>query len=121
MINISELITDPDFNQNFNVIRTTGTYVTGRFTTTTTTIAFTGVIDPLNTKDMLQLPEGDTIKGAINVYTLAALNTTQATTAGAGTLPDEVVWMGENYKVLNVKNYADYGYYKATAVRKKGD
>lgn len=123
MINISELIQDPDFQQNFNVQRTIGDWVTGRFITTPTLIPFSGVIEPLNTRDMQQVPEGDTITGAINVYTNAPIYTTKLLLeSGAdGMLADEMIWQGERYKILTVQNYSDWGYYKATAVRKLGD
>lgn len=123
MIDVCELIDDPDFCQDFTVIRSTGSWVNGDFVVTTpSTLTMTGVIEPMNTRDMQQLPEGDRITGALNVYTTEPLYTTRLnqSTGNSGGLSDEVVWGGENYKIIQVQNFSDYGYFKAAAVRKLG-
>lgn len=122
MINISEIIVDPDFAQGFTVERKAGTWVDSVFTTTAQILPFYGVIIPLNTKDMKQLPEGDTIQGAIEVYTLQPISTTQLANEAWNpeTLSDEIIWQQENYKIIQVRNFTDFGYFKAVAVRKFG-
>lgn len=115
MINVSELINDPDFAQTFTVTRTTGAWVEGNFTQAIpTTLNIIGIIQPMNTNDMVQLPEGDAIKGAINIYSLTPINTTSQTPSAVS---DQVTWKGEQYKIIQTQNYSDWGYYKASAVR----
>jgi len=123
MINVSELITDPDFAQSFSVIRSAGNWADGDFVATTETLSMTGSIQPMNSKEMEQWPEGDRLKGLCKVYTLEQLHTTSvdSTTYGAdGMLSDELSWQGQRWKILQSNDYSDFGYYKAIAVRKQG-
>ena len=119
MINVSELINDPDFAQRFTVHRKAGVWVAGRFETTDQIIKLSGVIRPLNTKELALLPEGDTIKGGITIYSLEPLFVTHSD-GSYGKVSDEVEWRGELYKIIQTQNYLDWGYHKATADRKLG-
>lgn len=120
-INVSELIQDPDFAQEFTVERKRGSWVQGRFEFTTQTLKRYGVIIP-DAKVIVQTPEGDTIKGAINVYSLEQINTTvlAKNSSERDQVSDEVIWRGESYKVMSVDPYVDFGYYHALAIRKRG-
>jgi len=120
MINIAEMITDPDFCQSFVLTRSSGTFVNGRFTPSLETIALTGILRPANTKDIQMLPVGDVIRGELVVYSLQPIYTTRADHGNGAGLSDEVTWQGENYKIIQVQNYSDFGYYKALATRKLG-
>ncbi len=119
MIDVSELITDPDFAQTFTVTRSTGEWDEGDFITTVETFSVTGVIQPMNSKEMEQWPEGDRLKGLCKVYTLEQLYTTQVV-ATEGMLSDEVSWHGVKWKILQSNDWMDNGYFKAVAVRKTG-
>lgn len=60
MINLGELIHDPDFCDTFTIIRNTGsTWSKGVQTSTTSTIEFEGIVSPASSKDIEMLPEGD--------------------------------------------------------------
>lgn len=122
-IQISELISDPDFAQAFTVTRTAGQWVSGVFTNDQPVyIPFIGVIEPMKTQDMLMFPEGDNIRGLVNVYTIEPIYTTRLdeSTGTSGAFSDEITWQGEQYKIIQVQNYSDFGYYKAIAARKLG-
>lgn len=121
MIDVSELIEDPDFAQSFTVTRRTGHWVDGNFVTTPKTIKMTGVIQPMNTRDVQMLPQGDTVKGAVNIWTTQPLHVTRLDkNEESGAVSDEVTWQGEAYKILEIQNFSDGGYYQAAAVRKLG-
>lgn len=123
MLDVSELIQDDDFQQTFVVTRTTGTWVNGRFTNDTpTALILQGIIDPVSSREMVQLPEGDSITGAINIYTLVPLYTTtlNQSTGNTGNISDEVTWRNQSWKIIQTFDYIDYGYFKATATRKLG-
>lgn len=121
MINISEIIDDPDFAQAFTLVRSVGTYTLGRFVYTTTTLNRYGVILPMTSKEITQLATGDALQGYIKVFCLDPIYTTRLDTAGdGGGLSDEIVWQGENHKVLSVQQYSDFGYWQASCVRKRG-
>lgn len=123
-INVSELVHDPDFvqPQAFSVIRQTGNWFRGRFKENNTTLSMTGVITPENTRDTIQTADGDRITGFITVYTTEPLYTSRlkGDNAVKNGIPDQVVWAGENWKVVQSQNYMDYGYWKSIAVRAYG-
>lgn len=119
MIDISEVINDPDLMQTFTALRSSGTFGPGGFASTTTTITMSGVVTVAREKDLVLVPEGDRVQGAMVFYSTAEIFVTHAdgTTQGAS---DVLVWKGHTYRVLSVAEYSDYGYYKAIAVRTLG-
>lgn len=121
MINIAEIIADPDFMQPYTVRRNTGTWVNGRFVETPTTLNFFGVVIPANAQDIQMLPEGDRVSGLINFYTTAD-NPFQISKADNGELgtSDQPIWRGNNYRILQVFDYQDYGYQLAIGTRMDG-
>lgn len=112
LLNIGELITDPDFCQDLQVIRRTGVWSNGRFITKDETIDTYGIIDPQVTEEMQFNPDGVLIRGLIKVYTHMNLYTTRkaATQTSDGYISDIVKWQESNYIVLSEDNYLDYGY-----------
>lgn len=121
-ISVAEMMDDPDFAQEFIIYRTTGTFVGGRFTTTTSQVPGYGPLEPHDEKELVPLPEGDTLQGSIDIYTREPLNTTILAqhTWEPDRLSDEVEWMGYRYKVINSLPWGDFGYYRSLAVRKFG-
>jgi len=115
MINVAELIHDPDFVQSFTVFRKTGEWVDGEWIPGEKEIRMQGVVVAANTKDLLQVPEGDRVKGVMAFYATEPLLVTHE----KGTA-DEVVWHGERYRLFQIWPYVDYGYYKALGERMAG-
>lgn len=116
MINVAELIRDPDFCQPYTLYRKVTTWLAGRPRQKEIEIPRSGVIVAANSKDLLQVPEGDRVKGIVAVYDTELL----AVTNEAGT-SDEIVWRGERYRLFQIWPYIDYGYYKALGERIAGD
>lgn len=116
MINVAETILDPDFAQPYTVYRKTGSWVEGEYVQTEQALAFHGVVVAANTKDLLQVPEGDRVKGIMAFYSIEPLLVTN----DSGT-SDQVVWRGERYRLFQLWPYVDYGYYKALGERMVGD
>lgn len=116
MINVAEIINDPDFSQSFTVCRKTGSWSEGRFVQTEQQLSFRGIVIAANTKDLLQVPEGDRVKGIMAFYSTEPLLVTNST----GT-SDQIIWRGERYRLFQLWPYADYGYYKALGERMAGD
>ena len=121
MINIAEIISDPDFMQEYTVRRNVGVWVDGRFVETPTNLAFHGVIVPANAQDVQMLPEGDRVSGLINFYTTSD-NPFQISRADNGALgtSDQPIWRGNNFRILQVFDYQDYGYQLAIGTRMDG-
>lgn len=122
MIDVSELLTDPDFCQPgaITITRLEGRNVDGYFQTTPSSFETIGIIRPASTEDIKMLPEGDRVEGMIIIYTSVQLFGTRKAQPNAGGLSDEVTWQGENYKVVQAANYSQFGYYKSMAERKLG-
>ena len=116
MINVSELITDPDFAQSYTIYRKSGEFTKGRWVQTETQLTYTGPVQPASEKEIMQMPEGDRISEIVVFYSLNEIYTTNA----SGT-SDEIVWNSNRYRVDKVERYGDNGYYKALAVFKKGE
>jgi hypothetical protein len=118
MINIAELINDPDFVQNYTVYRKDATWSEGETTQTETKLKFTGVVVAANTRDVNMLPEGDRIAGLMVFYTTTDKPFYPTRSTGTS---DEILWRGDRYKLMQVYPYDDYGYVKAIGTRKTGD
>ena len=125
MINVSELITDVDFVQQYTVYRNTGSFVRGVFTSTETTLTFYGTVVAANVKDVQMMPEGDRIEGLMvfysttdkPIYTTRVANGDSTTTGTS----DQILWRGNRYRILQVYPYLDYGYVKAIGSRMDGN
>jgi hypothetical protein len=119
MINLSELITDPDFAQPYTIVRSSGTFVLGGFASTTTSIAAVGPIVVATEEDLDQVDPGDRITGSMKFYSQAQIYETHGgSTPG---LSDTILWRGDNYRILKVFPYADYGWYEAVGARMTGN
>ena len=118
MINIAEMMSDPDFAQEYSGIRTTGTWVNGKFVTSSVNVYFYGPITAANVKDIQMLPEGDRVSGLMVFYTPEDnpfyVSQNNAEIEG---ISDYLIWRGNRYKVLQVYPYDDYGYMKAIGTR----
>jgi hypothetical protein len=122
MIDVSELIVDPDFAQPYIVHRKSGAWSEGVFVEGESPLPFNGIIIAANTKDVNMMPEGDRIAGLMVFYTTAdkPIFVTRNLSEDQGT-SDEIEWRGERYKIMQTFPYNDYGYIKAVGTRKVGD
>lgn len=120
MFNLARIIGSRNWNQNFTVNRMAGGYVKGYFVPTVTVLNLDGAIIPHKTRKSVKIPAGDTIEGAIDIYTSTTLMTASqnATLDGTGNLPDEVIWRGDTYKIISEEDFSDYGFNLYAAVRK---
>ena len=104
-IDVSELMTDPDFTDNFTVVRSAETVTSGGVAIRTgTDFQVTGVVQPASGEDLVQLPELERANSAIVVYCGLRLMT-----AAAGQSPDVVVWNGQNWIVSHVDPFGNWG------------
>lgn len=122
MIDVSELIVDPDLAQPYTVHRMSGIWTDGEFIQTELPLPFYGVVIVANTQDVNMMPEGDRIAGLMVFYTTPdnPIFVTRNLDTDQGT-SDEVEWRGERYKIMQTFPYHDYGYIKAIGTRKLGD
>lgn len=115
LINVSELIGDPDFTQpnGVNVERTTFVVENHRQVKTTIQLNVTGIITIADEEDMDMRADSDVIREGINVFTYSPLMLTSRTSDGTTNyLSDVVLFRGNRYKVMKVLNDEQYGFCK---------
>jgi hypothetical protein len=119
MINVGELLTDPDFAQAFTIKRSSGAFGLGGFLATTSNVRGAGVITVATEEDLMQVPEGDRVTGSMMFYSRKPIYATRAGSAAG--LSDLIAWRGQTYRIAKVFPYQDYGFYKAIGVRMSGE
>lgn len=120
MIQIDEVVNDPDLAQIFTILRScNGQFLYGKWETETSSIDSFGVVANPTNKELQMVPEGDRAKGVMVFWSSEPIYATRANTEGGGASSDILVWRGDNFRVLDVKQFQDYGYYRAIATRMK--
>jgi hypothetical protein len=105
--------------QSFTVLRSTGSFVSGRWVENpVTSVPMHGIISVMSEKELVQFPEADLAKGAMIFCSKDPIYTTRI--GDDQGISDKVIWRGEEYKIFNVAPWADYGYYRAVGERTKG-
>jgi hypothetical protein len=118
MLDMSEIVNDPDLAQPFQIIRKSGgTYTAGVWSEISTTITSSAVISVAKSTDLLQLPEADRIAGTMVFHSTQPIYETSQT---RGATSDILIWRGDKYRVSNAFPYDDYSYVKVFAVRMQG-
>ena len=120
MINVSELIGDPDFCQSngVKVTRRTVTIVNHKPVTQEQKLTLVGIITISDEQSDEMLPEADRNKEAIHIFTYKRLMCTGCDRAtGKDYMADIVTFEGVNYKVAYCLNDAQYGFCRSTAVK----
>lgn len=133
MIDVSDVVNDPDFAQGFTIERSTGQFVAGGFEKTPSNVQGYGVISVAADEDIQMLPEGDRIDGAMVFHSHERIYLTQLDGGydqaqyGAGGfgvsvqhVSDQIYWRGQKFRVMHVAPYEDYGYWRAIGVRMAG-
>lgn len=123
MINVEEVINDPDFAQYFVIHRREGQFVKGIWTPNPVVkkVKCFGPVIAANEKELIQVPEGDRIRGVMVFYTPAKIPiyVTHLNDGSSGT-SDEILWDGDFFKIFSVNLYRSYGYWKGIGARMKG-
>lgn len=117
-VDVTDILSDPDFATTFDVIRRTQTVnAKGRAENSETlNRSVVGVVVPASGSKMVRTPEGTMQIGDIKVITSFDL------TDGTGENDcDVVVWKGNRYNVINTNDYSEYGrgFIEATAMLAK--
>jgi len=119
MINLSEVVTDPDLAQTFEVKRRVGgSFTKGRWTegSLTSLPDYVGVIHPSKANDIITyLPEGVRQNASLTVYSSQELRLNSGLDDGIES--DVIVWQGELYEVQFSKKWEQYGYWFAMATQ----
>lgn len=105
LLDVSELLSDPDFADDITVIRSGRTMGTdGRVVDTPGTYYTYGNVQPTSGASLQQLPEAERVGSFITVVTPFRLLVLTDSTA-----PDQVIWQDRNYRVKHVNDWSVYG------------
>ena len=124
MINVSELINDPDFTQpgGVNIRRRKTSVVDFEQSIEESEFNVIGIITIANDLSAELGDYFDEDSEYINVFTYMPLFTTglgdgkNGANVGQGYLSDIVLWRGKEYKVIKVKNDSEYGFAQNLAI-----
>ena len=120
-INVSRVVKNSRFAQNYHIYREKGSFVAGRWTQTTLdTILMFGVVTAAGTKDIIQVPEGDRSSQIMVFHSVEKLYVTHVDTCFSG-ISDKILWKGSYYRLFKVLEWSDFGYYKAFGISVEGD
>lgn len=112
MIDVSEIIEDPDFASDYTVTRDAGEYVKGVWVPDTTDFNITSAVVPYSPQQAEYTENGDFITGEMAFYSKQVLYTTRE-----DGISDVLTYEGVKYKISHVKLWGKFGYYKAIAMR----
>lgn len=120
LIQVSEVVNDPDMAQPFTILRSTGAWLNGVWQSTAAELSGYGVIADPTDRELQMIPEGDLVEGAKVFWSALPIYGTHAT-EGTGGSSDILIWRGLNFRVVNVQQFQDYGFYRAIATRMKAN
>ncbi len=107
MINVSEVIRDPDFCTSFRIVRQIGSFTEGYFVVESTEQKdVLGVVDPAPGKTLEVSAESDRATNVKNFYCLEELKVSPD-----DSISDFVIYQNIKYKIFKVENYSDFGFF----------
>jgi hypothetical protein len=106
LIDVSELLTDPDFTNTVTLIRRASTVnIYGENVMTETQSTITAVVQGANTESLERVPEGARLSDLIDVYYKG-----QLTAESPSGYADIIVWGGKRYQVFEVvEDFMNFG------------
>jgi len=119
VFSLAAAVTNPDMCEYYDVIRNKGSWKAGGWSQDTSkTMTFYGVVSVADDRALAMVPEGDRVTGGMNFWSTAEMFVTNEAAMGTS---DVLVWRGEQYRIMAVRQYPNHGYFRATAVRMRGN
>ena len=117
-MNLTPALTDPDLGFTaFSVQRIMYRLQNGESVPSVQTLPASGCIHP-GTPEMVQLlPEEERHEEFIAVYTDFPLRLGENGGGATYTAPDRILWNGETWRVIRVRDWSVFGYCQALAVK----
>jgi hypothetical protein len=119
LINVADIVSDPDLAQPFTIERSKGQFGLGGWQNTPESLPGYGVIQVATEQNLTEIPEGDRVTGSMVFFSAQPIYRTHGGENPG--LSDVLVWRNQTFRVMEVFSFADYGYYKAIAVRMSGE
>lgn len=120
LVNVREVILSTEFCQDIPVVRhTQGEWINAEYQTNEFNFITPGVVTRLTNDEMLTLPEADRRKDLQMFWTVDKLYITQLNEnqSNSNTLSDYILWHGGKYKIIEVGDDDDYGFYRSIGER----
>lgn len=122
MLDLSEVANSPELAETYTILRSTGTgWNQGVWETQEQQLTGFGVISVADAKEVEMVPEGDVAHGAMVFWSAQPIYVTNTTNTVPGQSSDILIWNGKQYRVLSVRQYLDWGYYRAVGTRMQAD
>ncbi len=121
MLNVGRVLNNPRWETTFVVNRKTGQWQSGDFIQNEDPITFSGVVLSPGTKDIVQVPEGDRVSEMKLFLTKSKMYVTHAAEDNFAGTSDEILWEDHRYRLYQVKNWNNFGYYKAIGIMMEGE
>jgi hypothetical protein len=114
-INVSELLTDPDFTRTISRRRPTSSLANEGEATNTygTATSVVGAVQPAKLSDVQFLPEGARLSDTMAFFTAADVSAGD----GRSQLPDMLIDGTATYRVLHLEDFRNNGYVRVLALR----
>ena len=117
-MNLLPALADPELGFTaFTLLRTTYSLQDGTSVPEVQTLPASGCIHPGTPETVRLLPEEEQHEDFIAVYTGFALSTGENDGGETCSTPDRILWNGETWRVVQVKNWGTFGFVQALAVR----
>ena len=119
MINVTEILQDLDFSTNFTVLRCTGMWYDGEFLLSIPQkLEYWFPVHPANEKDLQQIAEGDRLSEILIFYCVypKSFNLTRTAEELDGEYSDMVLYKGNIYKIIKVKDWITHGWQRAYGI-----
>jgi hypothetical protein len=139
MIDLSRVVAGNLLTESYSILRSTGYFAIGGYKTKATEIPGFGVVSVATDQDLLMVPEGDRVSGAMVFHSEQRIYETQMDahppnsgfgqggydggTYGSGPtqhVSDIILWNFQKYRILNVGPYPNRQYWRAIGVRLSG-
>lgn len=117
---LSRVVNDPRVAQAFTIQRDAGAFVAGVWVPNPTTVPSYGVIQPSTPEEIDTVPEGDRVTGMFTFHSSNAIYHTGVDEGGIARTSDIIPWHGQNYRIVVVAPWQDFGYYKGIGARMSG-
>jgi galactose-6-phosphate isomerase len=105
-LDVTDILTDPDFADTFNVTRSIQTISPGGMASNSSILIanVSGVVTANDDIDLLKMPDGELLSGSITIITKFRL------TNGSGAIDADVVtWHGRTYQVKTIGDWSGWG------------
>lgn len=109
LLDMSDVLTDPDFNDKLTCTRNVQTMVSGYAVNTPTTTNFYGVVTSSDGSQLHRDAAAAHVSQTISIVTMFKLTDGNSTISGVVSAADIVTWNGKQYTVRHVDDYSRFG------------